>query len=450
LQHPPKGLLSAKIAVSLKHIRKGGVFVAVYTDMVKGMKIPKMALVRQRFDATKIENYQDKIRAELRKPEIAGRIRPGMKVAITAGSRGVYHIADFLREIASYCREQGADPFIFPAMGSHGGGTAQGNLEVLKGYGVTEEACGCPIKASMETKVIGYTQEGDPVQIDRYASEADAVILINRVKPHTAFTGPYESGLMKMMTIGMGKHKGAEVCHRRGFGEMHRLVPMYANVILKNTPIAFGVAIVENAYKDTCLIEAIPAEQIPSREPELLKYAYSRMGRILIPETDILIVDYIGKNFSGEGADPNITGRCPTPYRTGNLKSERAVCLRISPASHGSAYGSGLFDFTTQQLVDAMDPDLSYTNSITSTITHVSSIPMVFPNDKLAIQGAIRCLLKGDKENPRIIRIKNTSEIEEIFVSEALLETAENTDGMTVLGEATDMIFDQDGLLMPK
>jgi len=421
---------------------------SVYTDMVKDMKLPEMIEVHQHFPRPQITDVEQAVLDELHREEISKTIKPGMTVAITGGSRGICNIATILKTIVSFCKEQGATPFIFPAMGSHGGGTAEGQKRMLYSLGVTEEFCGCEIRAAMEVTRIGTTAEGHPVYIDAYAAAADAVIVVNRIKPHTAFRGPYESGLMKMMTIGMGKHAGAQVCHRAGFGQMHHLVPLFGHEVLKSGKIAFGLAVLENAYDETCYMEALLPEKIESREPELLKKAYGLMGCLQFEHADVLIVDEIGKDYSGEGADPNISGAFPTPYATGGLSAERRVCLGLSEASHGCGYGCGLFDAISKRLYDQLDMDATYTNAITNTVLTAVQIPMMLPNDRDAIRTALRSCNHADMDDPKIIRIANTAHIEKIYISTALMEEARKNPNLELIGEPMPFPFDEEGNLL--
>ncbi len=421
---------------------------AVYTDMVKDIELPRMIEVRQTFPRPQIKNVEQAVRERLEREEIREKIKPGMQIAITGGSRGICNIPVILKTIAAFVREQGAKPFIFPAMGSHGGGTAEGQREILKGLGVTEASCGCPIRATMEVEQIGVTTEGHPVYIDANAARADGVIVVNRIKPHTAFRGPYESGLMKMLTIGMGKHVGAQVCHRAGFGCMDHLVPLFGHEVLKSGKILFGLALLENAYDETCHMEALLPEAFEAREPELLKKAYELMGRIQFAHADVLIVDEIGKDYSGEGADPNISGAFPTPYATGGLSAERRVCLGLSAASHGCGYGCGLFDTISKRLYEQLDLDATYTNAITNTVLTAVQIPMMLPNDRDAIRTALRGCNHADMDNPRIIRIANTAHIEKIYISTALMEEAKSNPNLELVGEPMPFPFDQEGNLI--
>ena len=284
-------------------------------DMVKDTFVPKMFRVKQVFPRPKIEPEEIPgiIEELLSEEKFASRIKPGMRIAITAGSRGIANVALTTKCIADFVKSRGGQPFIVPAMGSHGGATAEGQREILEGYGITEDYVGCPIISSMEVKKIGVTEDGRDTFIDKNAAEADGIILGCRIKPHTAFRGPYESGMMKMMAIGLGKQHGAEVCHEQGFKNMAKNVPMFGKSIIKNAPILFAVPTIENAFDETCKITAVAAEDIEALEPGLLKEAFTYMPRILVDSCDVLVVDQIGKNFSGDGMDPNITGTFCTP-----------------------------------------------------------------------------------------------------------------------------------------
>lgn len=419
----------------------------IVSELLKDIEIPKMAKVRQVFPRQRIENVPDAIRTVLSRETIKQTIKPGMSIAITGGSRGVANIAIILKEIVSFVKNQGAHPFIIPAMGSHGGATAAGQLEVLGSYGITEGFCGCPIRATMETSQIGFTNEQHTVFIDKYAAAADGIIVINRIKPHTCFRGTYESGLMKMMTIGLGKQKGADVCHAAGFKHMARLVPLFANTILANANVLFGIATLENPFDETCKVVALTKDEIPKKEPELLLEAKSSMAKIMFEEIDVLVVDKIGKNFSGDGMDPNISGTFCTPYASGGVKSQRVVALDLSDETHGNAVGMGSADLITRRLFNKADLEKTYPNAITSTVVNNVMIPMILKSDKEAIQAAIKTCNEIDRKHPLIVRIPNTLHIEYICISEALLEKARNLPNVEVLEEPQPLRFDTQGNL---
>lgn len=417
-------------------------------SILSSTPIPKMCTVRQIFKCDGIEDVPAYLWEKLDNPELRSRIKPGMRVALTGSSRQIANMPVILRELATFVKEQCAQPYIIPAMGSHGGATAEGQREILESYGITEEFCGCPIFSSMETVRVGELPNGDEVRVDKFAHDADAVIVVGRIKAHTAFRGPYESGLIKMMAIGMGKRAGADSLHRAGFGEMGVRLPQYAKVVFDSCNVIFGVAPIENEFDQTCRIEVIPAEEIFEKEPELLLYAKSRLPRLLIPETDVLMVREIGKNFSGSGMDPNVTGTFGTPYASGGIKKQRTVVLDISEESHGSFVGLGMADTTTKRAFEKLDTNATYFNMLTSTVLKVGKIPMVMEDDKLAIQAALKTLTQVDKEHIRMIYIKNTLSIEKIMVSEALLNEVNQRNDMEILEEPRELRFDNCGTLL--
>lgn len=410
--------------------------------------IPGMCRVRQRFDRDGISDVAAVLREKLNDEKLKARIRPGMRVVLTGSSRQIANMPLILKKLAAFVRAQGGEPCIIPAMGSHGGATAEGQKALLEGYGITEDYCGCPILSSMETVRVGQLPDGDEVRMDRFAHEADAVIVVGRIKAHTAFRGTYESGLVKMMAIGMGKRAGADSLHRAGFGKMGERLPLYAKVVFDNCNVIFGVVPIENEFDQTCRIEVIPAEEIFDQEPELLRYAKSRLPRILLPETDVLIVGEIGKNFSGSGMDPNVTGTFGTPYATGGIQKQRVVVLDLSEQTHGNFIGLGMADTTTKRAFEKLDTNAAYFNMLTSTVLCVGKIPMVLEDDKLAIQAALKTLTQVDRDHIRMVYLKNTLSLETIMVSEALLEQVRGRDDMEILEQPHPLSFDSEGRLL--
>ncbi|MFV0413146.1 MAG: lactate racemase domain-containing protein, partial [Oscillospiraceae bacterium] len=394
------------------------------------------------------EAIPEVVRRQLAKPEIESQILPGMRIAITAGSRGVANVALITKCIAAFCTARGAHPFIVPAMGSHGGATAEGQREILKGYGITEEAMGCPILSSMEVVKIGTNEEGMDVLIDKNAAEADGIIVSCRVKPHTAFRGPYESGIMKMMTIGLGKQVGAEVCHEAGFKHMAKYVPMFGRAIIENAPILFAVAAIENAFDETCHLESVNACDIAAREPELLKQAFANMPRILADECDVLVVDHIGKNFSGDGMDPNITGTFCTPYATGGIQAQRVAVLNLSPETHGNGIGLGYASATTRRVFNQLDFASMYPNAITCTVLGGVRVPIVMENDKECIQVCLRTCNEINKAQPRVVRIPNSLHLGHIMLSESYYEEAKNNPAIEIESEPAYLPFDGEGNIL--
>ncbi len=416
--------------------------------VLEGTPIPRMALVRQIFERDGIEDPAGLLKEKLSDERIRDRVRPGMRVALTGSSRQIRNMPLILRTLAEWVRSRGGDPFIIPAMGSHGGATDEGQKAILEGFGITEEYCGCPILSSMETVRVGELPNGDEVRVDKYAHEADAVIVVGRIKAHTAFRGPYESGLVKMMAIGMGKREGADSLHREGFGKMGERLPQYAKVVFDHCNVIFGVAPIENEFDDTCRLEVIPAEEIFEKEPALLEYAKSRLPRILLPETDVLMVHEIGKNFSGSGMDPNVTGTFGTPFASGGIRKQRTVVFDLSEQTHGSFVGLGMADVTTERAFEKLDTNATYFNMITSTVLQVGKIPMIMEDDRLALQVALRTLTQVDRDHIRMVYLKNTLSLETIMVSEALLDEVRARDDMEILEEPRDLRFDEHGTLL--
>ena len=429
-------------------IKKGG----NVSRMLEGIPIPDMFRAEQAFDKSHIEPAEipSIVRKELSRPEIADTIQPGMSIAITAGSRGVANVDTITRAIVDFCKERGADPFIVPAMGSHGGATAEGQAQLLEGYGITAETMGCPVRSSMETVLLGYSEFGKPVYQDKNAHEADGIIVSCRIKPHNAFRGTYESGICKMMVVGLGKQKGAESVHSDGLGNMARNLPANARVVLENSNILFAIPTIENAYDETALIEAVPKDRIMKREPELLQFAFKNMPSILVGEADVLIVDSMGKNYSGTGVDPNISGTWSTEFGKGGLKVKRTCFLDLTDCSHGNANGMGLADFITKRMFDKLDPEMIYPNCFTSTVIRSGMMPPVVATDKEAIQACILTANQIDKKRPRIVRIKNTLHVGRIMLSEVYYEdvVAGKYPGLTALDEPAPLVFDEDENLL--
>lgn len=421
----------------------------VVSDLLKDVYIPRMLYVRQEFDKACIDKncISQEVKARLDAKGMGTAIKKGADIAITAGSRGISNYKEILKAIVDYVKEKGGNPFLVPTMGSHGGATAEGQLMILESAGITEEYMDCPIKSSMETVQISITPTGVPVFSDKNAQEADGIIVVNRVKPHTCFRGKYESGIMKMMTIGLGKQKGAEFCHHRGFGHMAEMLEMIGHEVRVHSKILFAMAILENAYDETCDLVPLWSEEIESIEPQLLIRARELMPKILIDRADVLIVDEIGKNYSGDGIDPNITGAFCSPHASGGLKTQHVAVLDVSEASHGSTIGMGVASTGTKRLYDKFDPEKTYPNSLTATTPESSKVPMIFRNDKEAIQAAIKMSNDVDEKTLTVIRIPNSLHIDRIMISESLMEVAKRTPGMVIESEPEYMSFDENGNL---
>ncbi len=429
--------------MALNTVKEGN----VVTRLADSTVLPKMVTVRQLLDHSHIDpaDLPELVRTELE--PMRGRIRPGMSVAITCGSRGVCNIAVITRAIVDFVKSCGGQPFVFPAMGSHGGATAEGQREILRGYGVTEETMDCPIRATMEVVQVGETEEGMPVFVDRYAYEADGIILCGRVKAHTAFRGPYESGILKMSVIGLGKQHGAEHVHQDGFSDLGRLLPMIARMVFDKTNILGAVAVAENAFDQTCIVEGLLKEEIFEKEPDILRRSKERLGRIFFDDIDVLVVDRLGKDISGDGMDPNITGRFAVPYMESEKKVQHIAVLDLTEETHGNCNGLGLADVTTRRLVEKIDVDCTYPNVVTSTVLCTPKIPLFAHSDRACIQIALKTCNYIDRENPRIVHIKDTMRLEEIEISQAMLEEARANEHIQILGEPHDWPFDEEGNL---
>ncbi len=418
-------------------------------ELVSHIKIPRMVEARQIFPRPKVEDPKAEIRRKLELSGAAASVRPGGRIAITAGSRGIDNIALVISEISSFIREKGGEPFIIPAMGSHGGATAQGQAEVLASLGITEESCGCPILASMDTVCIGRTEpDGLPVYVDRYALESDGIVLVNRIKPHPSFNGPVESGLLKMAVIGLGKQKGAALCHSLGMVNMSENIQKIGRFILEHTPVLFGVGLIENAYDETAEIHVIKAAEILEKEPLLLKKAYQNFPKIVIPSYDVLLVEETGKNISGAGMDTMIISRYTHDGIPKDAHQQMICGLRLTEETHGNACGMGLLDVVPEKYRDAIDFMNTYPNLITSRIYNSAKMPMVVDNDRVAIQTAINGCMGIDYERPKMIWIKNTLDIGRIFLSEALWEEAARYPQIQIVGKPFDMQFKENGDLV--
>ncbi|MGI8860590.1 MAG: lactate racemase domain-containing protein, partial [Rubrobacteraceae bacterium] len=357
------------------------------------MAFPRVVKVRQNFPRPRVENIEAALKEQCQNEEVRSRIEPGMEVAITAGSRGVSNIVPILRSLVGILKDAGASPFIVPAMGSHGGATAEGQVEILESLGVTEESVGTPIRSSMEVVEIGATERGVPVYMDRIASEADGVVVVGRIKQHTDFHAKWESGLLKMSAIGLGKHAQALALHALGVPGIRDHMVEAGKMVFASGKVLFGVGIVENAYEETAIIEAIPPEKVAEREAELLNASVKLMPKLPVSGIDVLFVDELGKNFSGTGMDTNVVGR----FRILGVEEPESPRVKylivgdVSEASHGNALGVGLADRTTRRLFEQVDMWAMNQNVLTSTFLERAKVPMVVEDDREALEAAIRC-----------------------------------------------------------
>ena len=404
--------------------------------------IPKMIRVKQNFEDHKIDDVAAAVKRQIERPEIKGKISSGKTIAIGVGSRGVANINIAVKALVESLKDLGANPFVFPAMGSHAGGTAESQRALLAGYGITEETVGVEIKSNMDTVIPVVLEDGTKVHMDKNASEADGVVVINRVKPHTNFRGPIESGICKMLTIGMGKLNGASELHGTYpmsiFGTS---LPNAASKLIEKIPFLFGVGMVEDAYDNTAIIEAIPAAELLNKEAKLQTKAKELMGKICFDQIDILVVDEIGKEISGAGCDPNITGN---KYEPGFEKPvvSKLVLMDLTDKTKGNATGFSAADVITKKLFDKIDFATTYANVVASSKLDGGKIPIPMATGDKAIRLAAKTLNGIDPLNARIVRIKNTLKLGEIFVSESMLEEVNNSPILEKISEAAEMSFD--------
>ncbi|SDZ09492.1 protein of unknown function [Saccharopolyspora shandongensis] len=413
------------------------------------IELPRMIPIEQRFAAAAVEDLEAAIRDQVAEHDRANPVA-GKRIAITAGSRGVARIDRIVATLVDALAGCGAKPFVVPAMGSHGGGTAEGQRQVLAEYGITEETVGAPVVSSMDTVVVAELPDGTPVHFDAEAAQADGVVVLSRVKPHTDFRGTHESGLAKMIAIGLGKHRGATILHTHGFEAFDRLIPAVAEAVLDVVPIEFGMAVVENAYEHIARIELVPTEKLLAREAELLVEAKRLMPKLLVSDIDVLVVDEIGKDISGAGMDPNITGRAPVNAdKFKAVPVKRIVVLGLTEHTNGNACGLGMADVTTQRCVDQIEFGSFYTNSLTSGVPDGARIPMALANDRDAIIAALH-MSRGTEDRPaRVVRIRNTLSMPRIEVSEAYAQEVADHPDMAAIGEPRDWDFDATGTLPP-
>ncbi len=415
------------------------------------MLFPRMLRLSQKFEGPELGDVEDETCSQLAALQLGNKIRPGESVAITAGSRGIANIASIIKAATRQLKEIGAEPFVVPAMGSHGGGTAEGQQEILHSYGVTEEYTGAPIRSSMETVVVDTTPQGIPVHFDRHAYEADHVIVCGRVKPHTGFVGPIESGLHKMMLIGLGKHRGAKIYHRaiKDFSFLEIILAV-ADVILAKCRVSAGLAIVENAYDETALIEAVAPDRFFEREEALLKLAQQWMPRLPFPEVDLLVVDQIGKNISGSGMDTNVVGRKFNDHgATGDdtVNCKRIFVRGLTPETHGNACGIGMAEVTNQRTVDQANLVATRINALTGGHPSAAAVPIAFDTDREAMLAILETVGLVDPADSGIIQIANTLKLGEVLVSEKYTPEVQDRSDLEVLAGPDAMAFDPHGNL---
>ncbi len=410
--------------------------------------LPKMVPVQVTVNAPKLERIDQTVAEQFKNLQVREKIKPGQTIAIGCGSRGIANIAEVTKAVVEEIKALGGNPFIFPAMASHGAATAEGQKQVLEGYGITEGYVGCPLRATMEVAVVNTLEDGTRIFMDRYAAEADGVALIARIKPHTNFRAPIESGIVKMMTIGMGKIMGATELHYHGMDAFKALLPNAARVVMSKKPFLFGVGVVENAKEELAIIEVIPSETLFDREPELLSCSRELMPKLLFDAIDVLVIDEMGKDISGAGFDPNVTGRnCRDTPWNGPPDIQKIVCLDLTEKTHGNATGVGAADIITMKLYQRMDIAATFANVITGTYLDGAAIPMIMNTEEEAIRLAVKTLRRVRPQDARIVCIKNTLELTNIAVSEPLIAQVESHPSMQTTGEASPFAFGLDGTL---
>ena len=412
---------------------------------------PKMFRLRQTFDARSVTDVAGETHRQLAALQLNQRIHAGQTVAITAGSRGIARIGEITRAVVDHIKELGALPYIVPAMGSHGGGTAAGQAQLLEHYGITAEQMGCEIRASMETVIVDTTPQGIPVHFDKHASKADHVMIVGRVKPHTGFVGEVESGLHKMMLIGLGKHEGAKIYHRAiaDYSFMEIITAVAASVIAKCRVVG-GLAIVENAYDETALIEGVPPERFLEREKELLKLATQWLPRLPFARADLLIIDQIGKNISGTGLDTNVVGRKFNDHAgtdRDTVRCKRIFVRGLTDETHGNATGIGLSEFTNQRTANAIDHKITAINCITGLHPTAAMTPIVYETDREVVTNALHTCGLVEPPQSRVIQIQDTLHLAEVLVSEAYLPELSGRSDLERISEPADMAFDAHGNL---
>lgn len=420
------------------------------------MAFPKMLHLRQKFQKSPPLDVPSALAEQFAALGVLSGVKPGARIAVTAGSRGITNIAAIVGSVVKLLKQAGAAPYIIPAMGSHGGATPEGQLSLLADYNITEATMGVPIRASMETKIIGTTSDGVAVHCSVEALSADGIVVINRIKPHTDFHGvQLASGIMKMIGIGLGKRNGAEACHAAAARLGHeRVITSVARITKSFAPILCGVGLLEDSFHQTAMIKVLPGATIEQEEPKLLTQARALMPKLPFADVDLLIVDRIGKNISGTGMDTNIVGRGVQGYSSslipGDIKPpviRRLFVRGLTPQSHGNAVGIGIADFVTTRLVNSIDRNSTYINSLTAVTPQLSKIPVYFDTDREVIQKAIGTLALPKDAPIKCIRIADTLSLEEVQVSESYSSEIEGRNDLQAISSAQDMVFDADGNL---
>ena len=417
------------------------------------MQFPKMMRVRQTFDSRKIDDIDAEVKAGMTTLDLSSRVKPGQTVAVACSSRGITKYDSIVKAVVSFLKTLQLEPFIFPAMGSHGSATAEGQKRVLAHLGISEQTVGAPVRSSLDVVQLGETGEGIPVYMDRLASEADHIVLVNRIKKHTEFEHKFESGLMKMMAIGLGKQAGAAMYHQAmlSFGYAN-VIQSIADNVLQQANILCGVGIVENGYGQIAKIGIGLREKIEGQEIELFKLAKSLSPALPFEEADIIVIDEMGKDISGTGFDTKVVGRIGLPLVTPDPASpniKRIVVCDLTAASEGNAVGVGVADIITRRLRDKIDQEALDMNTITGVCPESGRIPLTLNNDQEALDVAIRCVGLIPTDKLKIMRIKNTSYLSEVDVSEGYAEELTGREDLEIIKNKHNLEFDAEGNLPP-
>ncbi|WP_422443627.1 lactate racemase domain-containing protein [Thermoanaerobacterium sp. DL9XJH110] len=410
------------------------------------MNIPRVCRIRQKFNTDKIENIEEEIHRQFSAIRVQDIVKPGMRIAVTAGSRGIANIQKIIRTVCEYLKSFGAEPFIVPSMGSHGGATAEGQVRVLEKLGITEKSVGAPVLSSMEVVELGQTSKGVKVYMDKIAYNSDGIVVVNRVKPHTDFSGEIESGLLKMIAVGLGKHKGCSAMHAGGLAAT---IPEAAGVALNKAPILFGLAILENSRDETYKLKALLPSDFEREEKLLLKEAKTLVPKLPVEELDVLVVQKIGKMYSGTGMDTKVIGRIRV---FGEKEPEfprinKIIALDLDENSYGNALGIGLADITTRRLFDRIDFDVTYANIIPTTYLERGKIPVIMPDDREAIKTALKTIGNLHPEEVKLGIIKNTLHLEELYLTRAAISQVKNRSDIEILEEDLELEFDENNRL---
>jgi len=411
------------------------------------MQLPRMVEVAQKLYAKRVKDMGKAVREAWEAAGLARKVPRGGRVAITAGSRGIDNIAAITRAIVELVRAAGAKPFVLPAMGSHGGATPDGQTQLLASLGITPQSVGAPIRASMATAKIGTTRSGLPVYAAREALKADGLIVVNRVKQHTDFTGEYESGLVKMLAIGVGKRDGAAAMHTGQCASLREDVPAAAAMMIKRLPVLGGIEILENGYHQTAEIVGIPANEIMAREKELLRRVRRNAPRLPFEEIDLLIVDWIGKDISGVGFDTHVLARRMV-WNEAEFSGPRVrvvAALDVTPGSRGNGLGLGLADLVTQRVADKVDWHVVRTNVLHTGFLNRAKLPLTLPNDRELLRAALLAMGSPGPKKARIVRVADTLNVGRLWISEGLLREAREVPRITVVGKPEPFAFDANG-----